>query len=358
MNTTASIRTLSMAALIVAITAAGAIAQTGIGEDVVVRYEPDSPIAGKVISDTWKEVIVELPGSIGRTTIPQEKVRDIQYSDAPLGMSPARSLIVQGECQKALEQLQALKGDGVRSFWFEPYKAFYIAQALTCAGKHADAIAAYNHFIQTYPEARFLPDATVELGRLYASQNRFDDARKMFDKLAGGQFGTLWQYVAQYELAALLRTQGKHDQAVKQFEAFISAVEALGTALPVALTAQLNQARIAIAQSLVDDKKLQDAFKYLENLMRTSPEFSRDSQAAALAYNLLGDVTLALNQPEEARYYYLHTYVLFPSVRSAAKYALEKSYDITLKLWQTSKTETEKRMAEQFERILKRDFAN
>jgi len=334
-----------------------ALGQTGRDEDIVVQYD-SPPVTGKVVSDTWKEVVVELRGGVGKATVSQEKVRDIQYSDAPLELTAIRSLILQGNYADALKRLQELKSQNVRGFWFDPYKAFYNAECLAGTGKSDDAVKAFQEFVQKYPEARFVPDAVRSLGRTYAKLAKFDDAKKEFERLAGGQYGQVWKYSGQFELADMLRAQGKSQEAAQQYQAFVTTLEGLGAARPPKLDEQLNTARIAIGRSLIAGQKYQEAFDYLSKLLKGASEFRKDSQATADAYNLLGDSCLGRNQDEEARYYYLHTYVLFPSARAAAKYALQKAYDITVRLWQKNKSDAEKKQAELFDAILKKDYAD
>jgi len=346
--------------LLAALVAAGALvrptpllAQTG--QDIVSLVGSETTRTGQIISETWQFVELKLAGGV-TIKIRQDQVQSIQHHDSPVAFERAtRGLMPAGEYAEALKRLTALKPAAVRQSWFNPDRAFHIAECQRGMGNLQEATKAYKAYLQQYPQSRFVPDAVRSLGLAHMALKQHDEARKQFSILATGKYGNVWTYLGKFELASLLRAEGHPQQAADAFRAFAEEVEALKPR-PPKLNAALNQARVAVAQALIQAKNYQGAYDYLRTLLNEAGEFRSDSQATARAYNLLGDSCAARDEPEEARYFYLHTYVLFPAAQAEVRYALDQAYKITVEIWNKNKSPHEKQRAERLKEIRTKEY--
>ena len=147
---------------------------------------------------------------------------------------------------------------------------------------------------------------------------RYDQAATYYGALANAPWPD-YKLRAAVALGRVLQAQGKHEEAVRQFDTALN-TDAKGKAVDM----QLLAARVGKAKSLEELGRAKEAIDLLNTAIEQSP--AENSLVYATAYNALGGAYLKLKQPEEALYAYLHVDVLYnqlPEQHAEALYHLK-----------------------------------
>ena len=79
------------------------------------------------------------------------------------------------------------------------------------------AIQSFNEVIDAYPTGAVAPASMLELGLLYAAQDRFEEALRTFDRLEQNFPGSEPALQAAYEMGVAYRSLGNMEKAQAQF---------------------------------------------------------------------------------------------------------------------------------------------
>jgi tetratricopeptide (TPR) repeat protein len=146
----------------------------------------------------------------------------VEYGDAPFSFKEAHQHREQGRYEEAIRLYEAalrskLVADD-RRFWLEPNCLYYIALCrLEEGGDIKAAEAAFAKLLSAHPKTRFLPDATLGLGRVQFDQQKYTDAMKRFDELARVAAEKNWEgwlYRAYLWKSRCLRELKRYDDAI------------------------------------------------------------------------------------------------------------------------------------------------
>ncbi len=144
-----------------------------------------------------------------------EKARRLEYEgykkyynlDARMPLPP------QDRYQKALDLFK--QANGVRK---SPRLLLYIAGCYYELGRYDEAQTALSDFIRQYPsEKALVPLAYEKLAYVYLKKGNKNEALKTLDALYKLP-GTLYKDRALFESAAILESEGRHDEAVSKYK--------------------------------------------------------------------------------------------------------------------------------------------
>jgi len=358
MNMSVKLRNiLFLSACIMALSFVISVKATASSSDVVIRYDAE-PVKGRILNETWKSVQIRIHvgGAAAETEILSGDIKDIQYGDMPPEYALALSSMRRGHYEEAIAQIRSVKADAdVRVSWYASHKAFHLAESLYLAGKTEDAREALEDFVREHSLSRLFPRALYRLGRIEAELKNYRRAKGRFEELAEKNYGTAWKFKGQLGIARLLDEQGEFESASNAYNNLLNELEGVEPRSS-SLNGIINEVRIAVASVMVRRKEFDRAFDFVKTLMNDSEEMREDDQSMARAYSILGDCSAALDKLEEARYYYLHTYVLYPMATKEARRALCRVYEISFELWEKSKNDTERQRATEYQEILKEEY--
>lgn len=249
-----------------------------------------------------------------------------QYGEEPLELAAARVESEVGNYAEALEKIDAIEKDDVRSDlvaleieWARCFATMKLAQAdpgennvnlnaaVTMMKKFADAA---SDFYRYYDANALLGDAAIALGSLKAAEKYYailENAEAESIK-ARGQVG----------LAQIALDSQDYEKARELFSA-VAENEALDGMLD-GLDAR-TCAKIGLSRALAAQEKIGEAIAGLTELLGATPNSATRQQA--LVYNALGDVYAAAERNEEAIVAYLHVDLLYPAARNERVKALK-----------------------------------
>jgi len=159
----------------------------------------------------------------GRLNFSIAGVVRVEYGDAPFSFKEAHQHREQGRYEEAIRLYEAaLRSKLVaaeRRFWLEPNCLYYIALCRLEEGSDLKAAeAAFAKLLGAHPKTRFLPDATLGLGRVQFDEKKYADAMKRFDELARVAAEKNWEgwlYRAYLWKSRCLRELKRHDDAMQ-----------------------------------------------------------------------------------------------------------------------------------------------
>jgi tetratricopeptide (TPR) repeat protein len=320
---------------VTAIDGAQALAQ---GKTDRVRLVKGSEV-GEVTDATPTEITIA-KGLGGNRTVAVNEIKSIQFADEPGELSQARLNASNGAYANALTALNKIDVSDVKRDLIkqdiEFYKAFCAAKlALGGNGEIADAGRQLNTFVRAYPKNFHYLAACEGMGDLLMAAEKYENAQKQYAELAKAPWP---EYKMRAAVAAgrTLQAQGKHDDAIREFDAALAMATdsadsqnqklsgTLGKAISLAETGNVDQAVDTI------DKVILDA----------DPE---QKELHARAYNALGRCYEKGDKKKDALLAFLHVDIVYASVPDAHAEALAH----LAPLWQAVGQEERAREARQ-----------
>jgi tetratricopeptide (TPR) repeat protein len=322
-------------------------------EPVVAASTPDrvrttrGSEAGELTDMTPTEVTID-KGTSGTRKIAVNDIASITFHDEPTELTQARVNAKNGGYVNASELLQKVDLSKVdRDFIkqdVEFYQAFCGAKlALNGTGEINSAGSRLNDFVRKNRQNFHYWEALDTMGDLLAASEKFDGAQKQYAELAKAPWPD-YQMRAGTALGRTLQAQGKHTEAIQQFDTVLAISDEGEAAKAQKLSATLGKAVSLAATGHVDD-----AAKSIEDVIANADPEQKDLQARA--YNALGNCYERAGKSKDALLAFLHVDVLYSTVPDAHAEALSH----LVLLWQAVGQEARAREAKQ---TLQEKYAN
>jgi tetratricopeptide (TPR) repeat protein len=279
-------------------------------------------------------------GRPGSRKVAVNEIKAVLFADEPSELAQGRVNAANGAYSNALAALEKIDVNSIRRDYIKQDIEFYKAY---CAGKLAlggereigDAGRQLNTFVRTYPQ-NFHYLAAVELmGDLLMATGRHENAQKQYAELAKAPWSD-YKVRSAVAVGRTLQAQGKHAEAIQQFDA------ALATAGEGADAGEQKlEATLAKAVSMAETGGGNEAVGMIEKIIQdANPE---QKELHARAYNALGSCYQKAGQTKDALLAYLHVDVLYNTVPEAHAESLAN----LAPLWQAVGQEEQARQARQ-----------
>lgn len=295
--------------------------------------------AGDVTDMTPLEVTIA-KGLGGNRAIAVNEIKSIQFADEPSELSQARLNAANGAYANALTALNKIDVNTVKRDYIKQDVEFYRALcagrlALGGSGEIADAGRQLNAFVRAYPKNFHYLAAVEAMGDLLMAAEKYDNAQKQYAELAKAPWPD-YKMRAAVAAGRSLQAQGKHDEAIREFDSAL----AMATDSPDAQNQKLS-ATLGKAISLAEAGSVDQAVGAIDKVIQDAdPE---EKEIHARAYNALGKCYEKGGQKKDALLAFLHVDIVYASVPDAHAEALAH----LAPLWQAVGQEQRAREARQ-----------
>lgn len=270
--------------------------------------------SGEVSDMTPTEVSV----GAGRT-IAVNLIRSITFDGEPAELAQARLIAANGAYSKSLQLLAKIDKNQVRRDfikqeieYFEAYAAAKLA--LGGEGEVLDAGRKLNAFVRANPKNYHFLEATELMGELLLLSGHFTHAERQFGELAKTPWPE-YKIRSTVGMGRSLQAQGKHTEAIGQFDAALATADDGPESQQQKLAATLGK-----AVSLAETGKLDEAVEMIEKIILEADPQQKELHARA--YNALGTCYEKANKSKDALFAFLHVDVLYNTVPAAHAEAL------------------------------------
>jgi tetratricopeptide (TPR) repeat protein len=275
--------------------------------------------AGEVSKMTRYEVTID-KGAAGSVPLAVNEIRSIVFEGEPAELTQARVNAGNGAFTKALGLLEKVAADQVKRDFIkqdlEFYKAYCASRlALSGEGEITDAGKQLNLFVRNYPDNFHFLEGSEMMGDLLMASGRFDFAEKQYAELAKAPW-PVYKMKAAVSLGRSLQAQGKHAEAIQQFDAALGMADDGG----VDAKNQKLSATLGKAISLAEAGKGDDAVKIIQKVIQDADPQQKELHARA--YNALGNCYEKSKQTKDALFAFLRVDVVYSNVPEAHAEAL------------------------------------
>jgi tetratricopeptide (TPR) repeat protein len=269
----------------------GAFAQT---TDRVVTSS--GTVSGRVTATDANQVQLEdRAGEMKKIAIDQ--IREVQFGGEPAELKSARSMLLRGRAADSLEELAKIEPtdlDGAEQILLDEVDYVRAAAtarvALAAGGDPREAGKLVADFVTKHPDSHHTYDMQELLGDLLARAGRVDNALAAFGQLAKGP--PAFKVRAASARAAMLLEQGKHAEALREFDAAVKIDSS-----DEASAAQKRAAELGRARCLAHLGKPEEAVGLVQAVIQQAdPE---DGEVLGRAYNALGQAYRAAAGKEQ-----------------------------------------------------------
>jgi tetratricopeptide (TPR) repeat protein len=293
--------------------------------------------AGEVSKMTRYEVTLD-KGAAGSVPLAVNEIRMIVFEGEPVELTQARVNSGNGAFSKALGLLEKIAADQLKRDFIkqdiEFYKAYSASRlALSGEGEIADAGKQLNLFVRNYPDNFHFLEASEMMGDLLMASGRFDFAEKQYAELAKAPW-PVYKMRAAVSLGRSLQAQGKHAEAIQQFDTALGITDDGADAQNQKLSATLGK-----AVSLAEAGKGDDAVKIIQKVIQDADPQQKELHARA--YNALGNCYEKSKQTKDALFAFLRVDVVYSNVPEAHAEALAH----LVSLWKAVGNEEQSREA-------------
>ena len=282
---------LFMVLLVTLLVGRGVFAQTA---DRVVTNA--GTVSGRVSATDANEVQLEdRAGEIKKIAIDQ--IREVQFGGEPAELKSARSMLLRGRAADSLEELAKIEStdlDGAEQILLDEVEYVRAAAtarvALAAGGDPREAGKLVADFVAKHPDSHHAYDMQEILGDLLARAGRVDNALAAYGQLAKGP--PAFKVRAASARAAMLLDQGKHAEALREFDAAVKIDSS-----DEASAAQKRAAELGRARCLAHLGKPDEAIGLVQAVIQQAdPE---DGDVLGRAYNALGQAYRAVAGREQ-----------------------------------------------------------
>jgi tetratricopeptide (TPR) repeat protein len=273
---------------------------------------------GEVSDMTPLEVTLNrgLPGS---RKIAVNQIKSILFDGEPAELAQARVNLANGAFTKAQQLLEKidvsqLQNDFIKQDveFFQAYAAARLA--LGGEGEIVEVGRRLNTFVRSYPNNYHYLEASEMMGDLLMISGRFENAQKQYAELAKAPWPD-YKMRAAVAVGRSLQAQGKHAEAIQQFDSALAMTDDGGDAQN-----QKQAATLGKAVSLAETEKVDEAVGIIEKIIQDADPQQKDLQARA--YNALGSCYEKGKKDKDALLAFLHVDVLYNTVPEAHAEAL------------------------------------
>jgi tetratricopeptide (TPR) repeat protein len=303
--------------------------------------------SGEITATTPHEITLK-GGSGGSRTIALNLVKTVVFDDEPAELSQARVKAANGAYEDAQELLAKIDSSSVNRPLIQQDIEFYNAWsagklALAGSAEIADAGRQLNNFVRSYPQ-NFHNLAAIELmGDLLMASQRYEAAEKQYAEIAKAPWPD-YRMRASVAAGRSLQAQGKHAEAIAQFDAALAVNDDNADSKNQRLAATLAKA-ISLSETGGVDK----AVGTIEKVIQDADPQERELHARA--YIALGRCYAEAGKTKDALLAFLHVDVLYSNVPEAHAEALAQ----LVPLWASLGQEARSREAKQ---LLQERYAN
>lgn len=275
--------------------------------------------SGQIVGVTPLGVTISKNGV--ESTVAVEDIEYVYLAGEPDDLNSARTALQAGRAADALRILDGLSvGAGDRDEVqadFAFYKALAQGQlALAGQGEIADATSAARAFITSQRSSFHVPQAIQLSGDLLVAAGDYAAARTEYEKLAKAK-APYFKALSALLVGQAWQAEGKHDEALKQFDAVLALPDRGALVDPLKLTATLDR---AVSQAAGGAGA--DAAKAIGAIIaKTNPE---DAKSLGRAYNALGDAYLQAGDKQGALFAFLNVDLLYDDAADAHAKALHE----------------------------------
>jgi tetratricopeptide (TPR) repeat protein len=293
--------------------------------------------AGEVSKMTRLEVTLD-KGAAGSVPVAVNEIRTIVFEGEPAELTQARVNAGNGALAKASTLLEKIAADQVKRDFIkqdiEFYKAYCASRlALSGEGEITDAGKQLNLFVHNYPDNFHFLEASEMMGDLLMASGRYDFAEKQYAELAKAPW-PVYKMRAAVSAGRSLQAQGKHAEAIQQFDAALAMSDDGADAQNQKLSATLGK-----AVSLAEAGKGDDAVKIIQRVIQDADPQQKELHARA--YNALGNCYEKSKQTKDALFAFLRVDVVYSNVPEAHAEALSH----LVSLWKAVGNEEQSREA-------------
>jgi tetratricopeptide (TPR) repeat protein len=258
-------------------------------------------------------------GLPGDRTIAVNEIRSVIFDGEPTELSQARVNAANGAYQNALENLAKIDTSTVpRDFIHEDiefYKAWCAGHlALGGEGEIVEAGRQLNAFARSHPENFHYLAAVEMMGDLLMAGEQFGKAQTQYAILAKAPWPD-YKMRAAVLIGRTLQAQGKHAEAIRQFDEALAITDDGPDSANQRLAATLGK-----AVSLAETGGLEEAVAIIEKVIHDADPQQKELHARA--YNALGRCYEKAGKTKDALLAYLHVDVLYNNVPEAHAEAL------------------------------------
>jgi tetratricopeptide (TPR) repeat protein len=274
--------------------------------------------AGEITATTPLEISLD-KGTAGKIQIPLNQVRSVVLDDEPPELTQARLNAKNGGYATAIERLNQIDRARLKRELVREDVEFYLAysaaqQALGGKGEVTDAGRKLNEFVRRHPQSFHYLEAVETMGDLLMANDKFAAAQRQYAELAKAPWPD-YKLRAGVLLGRTFQAQGKHPEAIEEFDRVLASPEE-----GVAAKEQKLSATLAKAVSLAEVNQLDQAVQLIEQMIvDTDPE---QKELQARAYNALGDSYQRAGRTKDALLAFLQVDVLYSTVPEAHAEAL------------------------------------
>ncbi len=293
--------------------------------------------AGEVTKMTRHEVTFD-KGAAGSVPISVNEIKSLVFEGEPTELTQARANAGNGAFAKALALLEKIDMSQVKRDFvkqdIEYYKAYCASRmALSGAGEISDAGKQLNAFVRGNPDSYHFLEASETMGDLLMAAGKYDFAEKQYAEVAKAPW-PVYKMRAAVSLGRSLQAQGKHAEAIQQFDAILAMPDDGPDAQAQKLSATLGK-----AVSLAETSKGDDAVKIIQKVIQDADPQQKELHARA--YNALGNCYEKSKQTKEALFAFLRVDVVYSNVPEAHAEALAH----LVSLWKAVGNEEQSREA-------------
>lgn len=303
-----------------------------------IRYGRSSD-AGEVTKVTPVEITLN-KGAGGRRTFAVNEVRSVIFDDEPTELTQARLNVRNGGYVTALERINEIDQSRIDRDLIRQDVEFYTALceaklALAGNGEIVDAGRKLNDFVRSHSQSFHYLEAVETMGDLLMASGKYARAQRQYTELAKAPWPD-YQMRAGVLSARTLQAQGKHDEAIEQFDEVLASRDDNAAAEEQKLAATLGK-----ATSLTETGRVDEAVRMIEGVIdRADPE---QRELHARAYNALGTCYEKAGKTKDALLAFLHVDVLYSTVAEQHAEALAH----LVPLWRATGQESRARDAQQ-----------
>jgi tetratricopeptide (TPR) repeat protein len=326
--------------LVFAITA-WVLAMPARGQDVSdrVRLARGSE-TGEITTTTPLGVTLSGDASGGRT-IALNEIKTVVFDGEPTELSQARVKAANGAYQEALDILAKIDAAAVRRDLIQQDVEFYQAWcaaklALAGVGEIGDAGRQLNSFVRSHPQNFHYLAAIEMMGDLLMAGQRYESAQKQYAEIAKAPWPS-YKTRAAVAIGRTLQAQGKHAEAVRQFDAALAVADDNPDSQNQRLAATLGK-----GVSLAETGGVDQAVDIIEKVIHDADPQERELHARA--YIALGQCYEQANKTKDALLAYLHVDVLYNNVPEAHAEALAHLVPLWIAIGQEERSREAKQL--------------
>jgi tetratricopeptide (TPR) repeat protein len=271
----------------------------------VYRVHPASgqPVTGRLGEITKDKVVLQIGSSTKEFAVNEIKL--VQLPGAPRDLIEAQNAAADADWGRVIELLDKIPPPQLANEAVKQEVDFYRALAnarlaVTGGAPAAEAQAAGTAlvaYLKANPNTWHFYDTSEAVGDLLVSMGRFEQAPNFYNGLANAPWPE-YKMRAAVAIGRALQAQGKHAEAIKQFDVALATDAKSKSGQAQALVAKIGKAKSAIELG-----RAQEGLQLLTKAIEDLP--TEDTQLCATAYNALGNAYLQLKQPKDAMYAFL-----------------------------------------------------